>query len=169
MKYIMTLVSLFVTDSILKQYVEAHISQQTQKPMLGGKIYVKNLHNTGAMFHLGGKRASLVALISLVFSAFMSGIFIATLTAKGNVLLKSGLALLLGGAYSNTYDRMKRKYVVDYVSFQLPPAKNKALGKLKNVLESIVFNISDFGIILGAMLIVVSELLRKEEKAEKAS
>ena len=165
MKYIMTLVSLFVTDSILKQYVEAHISQQTQKPMLGGKIYIKNLHNTGAMFHLGGKRASLVALISLVFSAFVSGIFAAALTTKGNVILKSGLAILLGGAYSNTYDRLKRKYVVDYVSFRFKNTQGKMPEKLKHALEAIVFNISDFGIILGAMLIVVSEIFRNEKKA----
>lgn len=165
MKYIMTLVSLFATDNVIKHYIETHVPQGTQKPMLDGKIYIKNHHNTGAMFHLGGKNRNLVAMVSLVFSAFMSGIFAATLTTKGNVLLKSGLAVLLGGAYSNTYDRMKRKYVVDYVSFQLPSAKNKILGKLKNVLEAIVFNISDFGIIIGAMLIVVSELFRNEEKA----
>jgi len=165
MNYIMTLVSLFATDSILKQYIESHVLQETQKPMLGGKICIKNHHNTGAMFQLGAKNAGMVAMISLVFSAFMSGIFAATLTTKGNALLKSGLALLLGGAYSNTCDRMKRKYVVDYVSFRLPPAKNKALGKLKNALETIVFNLSDFGIIIGAMLIVLSELLRNEKIA----
>lgn len=165
MKYIMTLVSLFATDSILKQYIETHVLQETQKPMMGGKICIKKHHNTGAMLQLGAKNAGMVAMISLVFSAFMSGIFVATLTTKGNVLLKSGLALLLGGAYSNTYDRINRKYVVDYVSFRFPPAKNKVFGKLKNALEAIVFNISDFGIIIGAMLIVVSELLRKEEKA----
>ncbi len=165
MKYIMTLVSLFATDGILKQYIETHVTPDMQKPVLGGRLCIKNHHNTGAMLHLGAKNGGIVALVSLVFSAFMSGIFAAALTVKGTVLRKSGLALLLGGAYSNTYDRMKRKYVVDYVSFVLPPAKNKVLGTLKNALESIVFNIADFGIIFGALLIVVSELFHKEEKA----
>ena len=165
MNYIMTLVSLFATDNAVKEYIETHVAQGTQIPVLSGKIFIKNHHNTGAMFHLGGNNRSLIAVISLVFSAFVSGIFAATLTTKGNVLLKSGLAILLGGAYSNTYDRLKRKYVVDYVSFRLPPAKNKALEKLKNALETIVFNISDFGIIIGAMLIVTSEMFRREEKA----
>ena len=162
MKYIMTLVSLFATDNVIKYFIETHVKQGEEKPLPGGTICIKNHHNTGAMFHLGGKNRSLVAMLSLVFSAFMSGIFAATLTTKGNVFLKSGLAILLGGAYSNTYDRMKRKYVVDYVSFRFPPAKNKVLGKLKNAFETIIFNISDFGIIIGAMLIVVSELFRGE-------
>ena len=162
MKYIMTLVSLFATDNVIKHYIETHVKQGEEKPLLDGTICIKNHHNTGAMFHLGGKNRGLVAMISLVFSAFMSGIFAATLTTKGNIFLKSGLAILLGGAYSNTYDRMKRKHVVDYVSFRLPPTKSKMLGRLKNAVETIVFNISDFGIILGAMLIVVSELFHSE-------
>ena len=52
------------------------------------------------------------------------------------------LALLLGGSFSNTYDRLRRKYVVDYLSF---PVKWKWF-------RDIVFNISDFCIIIGALL-----------------
>ncbi|MDE7359775.1 MAG: signal peptidase II, partial [Lachnospiraceae bacterium] len=64
---------------------------------------------------------------------------------------KAGLALLLGGAYSNTYDRLTRKYVVDYVSF---PVKNRRIRR-------IVFNISDFCIMIGALLLVLGETRRK--------
>ena len=71
--------------------------------------------------------------------------FLLTFTCKGSRLLKAGLAFLLGGAYSNTYDRLMRKYVVDYVSF---PVKNK---KIRNI----VFNISDFCIAVGALLMVL--------------
>ena len=61
---------------------------------------------------------------------------------RTNNLLRLGLALLLGGAFSNTYDRLRRGYVVDYVSF---PVKWQAFRK-------IVFNCSDFCIIIGALL-----------------
>ena len=37
---------------------------------------------------------------------------------RGKKLLKAGLSLLLGGAFSNTYDRVMREYVVDYVSLK---------------------------------------------------
>ena len=49
-------------------------------------------------------------------------------------MLKTGLSLILGGAYSNTYDRLFRKYVVDYVSFEVRNPR----------LRNIVFNLSDF-------------------------
>ena len=64
---------------------------------------------------------------------------------KGKMLLKTGLSFLLGGAFSNTYDRMIRGYVVDYFGFQV---KNENLQK-------IVFNISDFCIAIGAALCVL--------------
>ena len=54
-------------------------------------------------------------------------------------------SLLLGGAFSNTYDRLKRKYVVDYFSF----------GVKWEPLRAIVFNISDFCILIGALIIAI--------------
>ena len=56
-----------------------------------------------------------------------------------------GLSVLLGGSFSNTYDRLKRKYVVDYFSFNV-----KCCG-----IRRIVFNISDFCIMIGAAMAVL--------------
>ena len=120
------------------------------KPLLGGKLLFRKYHNTGAMLGKKKKSPKRIALLSIIFTAFMTGVYVATLGYKGQGMLKTGLALLLGGAYSNTYDRLRRKYVVDYISFGVK-------GKLKNV----IFNISDFGIILGAGLMVIGELLKE--------
>ena len=158
MKYITTLVSLFAFDNAVKDYIEACCEQGMDKPVLSGRLRIRNYHNTGAMFNLGGKNRVVVKMLSLIFSVFMTGVFAVTLTTKGNVLLKSGLALLLGGAYSNTYDRLKRQYVVDYVSFHFPPTDRKELKTFQKTFQSVVFNLSDFGIMIGAMLIVISQM-----------
>jgi len=149
MPYIMTLLSLFVSDSFIKAYIEKNKNPGMAEPLLNGKIIIKRTHNTGAMLNLGEGKQHYIALLSLVFSAFVSGIFAATFGSKKKKMLKTGLALILGGAYSNTYDRLKRKYVVDYVSFGMYP--------------KIVFNLADFGIIIGSVLFVLSELCKKEE------
>jgi signal peptidase II len=80
--------------------------------------------------------------MSVVFTAIVATVFILTLTKRGLNMLKFGLGLLLGGAFSNTYDRIKKGYVTDYMVFEHAP------GFLKNV----VFNLSDFAIIIGALI-----------------
>lgn len=142
---------LFITDGIIKLFVEKKGKEGAVRPILGGKLLLKKYHNTGAMLGMGAENPKRTAFVSIIFTVFMSGVYVATLGFKGERTLKTGLALLLGGAYSNTYDRLRRKYVVDYVSFGV---KNK---RLKNI----IFNISDFGIIIGAVLFSIGQLLHE--------
>ena len=116
--------------------------------------------------NIGDKNQYLTALLSLVFSAFVTGIFVATLGRKGKGILKTGLALILGGAYSNTYDRLRRKYVVDYFSVRPMKAencKNRIFRKIIEKCSAIVFNLADFGIIIGAFLLVLGELGSRQD------
>ena len=92
------------------------------------------------------RRKFLLALTCLL-TLLITCLFVFTLFQKGNGLLKLALTLLLGGAFCNTYDRLKRKYVVDYFSFNTP---FQALNK-------IVFNLSDFAILIGALLLVLAQ------------
>ena len=158
MPYIMTLVSLFVADSIIKYRIEKEKRPGEVTPCLNGKVVIKKYHNKGAMLNIGEQNQHFMAILSLVFSAFVTGIFVATLGMKGKKLLNTGLALILGGAYSNTYDRLRRKYVVDYLSFRINTDKinNNLCKRLAQKFNAIVYNISDFGIILGSMLLVCS-------------
>lgn len=160
MPYIMTMLSLFSVDSIIKYRIENKNSAR-EKPLAGGKIVIKRYHNRGAMMNMGDKNQPFVAMLSLVFSAFVTGVFAATLGRRGKRLLKTGLALILGGAYSNTYDRLRRKYVIDYFSVCLldtETCRNGFLNKINEKFSAIVFNLADFGIVIGAMLSVIGSL-----------
>lgn len=88
----------------------------------------------------------------MLLSIVLTALFVGSFTMMGSGLLKWGLTVMLGGAYSNTYDRIRRKYVVDYVSFNVPFKK----------LRQVVFNISDFCIMIGALLGVLSEICKKQ-------
>ena len=120
-------------------------SEGEEEAVLGGRLLIRRYHNKGAFLNAGERRRGLVAVLSVALTLCVTVLFLLTFTCKGSRLLKAGLAFLLGGAYSNTYDRLMRKYVVDYVSF---PVKNK---KIRNI----VFNISDFCIAVGALLMVL--------------
>lgn len=148
---------IFALDLLIKNYIEAHLEEGEERSLCGGRLLLRRYHNKGAFLDAGKKRQKAVALLSLLLTLFMTVVFLGTFSFRGNAVLKAGLALLLGGAYSNTYDRLTRNYVVDYVSF---PVKN---GRIRRI----VFNISDFCIIIGAMLMVLGESKGKGRKIRR--
>lgn len=142
--------AVFVIDLLIKNHIERMetVGEGQEKPLLGGRILLRRHHNQGAFLNVGERRHGLMTMLSLALTLGATVLFLLTFTYRGGGILKAGLALLLGGAYSNTYDRLMRKYVVDYVSF---PVKNK---KIRNI----VFNISDFCIMIGALLMVIGSM-----------
>ena len=135
-------------DSLIKYAIERNHPDGELRPALHGKIIIRKFHNKGAMLNLGASRQQTMAVLSVIFTVFMTGVYVGTLGTRGRHMLKTGLSLILGGAYSNTYDRLFRKYVVDYVSFEV---RNRRL-------RNIVFNLSDFGIMIGSCLLVISQM-----------
>lgn len=139
-------VGIFLLDLLVKNYMERHLEEGEIRPFCKGRLLLRKYHNRGAFLDMGEKKQGAVALLSLLLTLFMTVVFLTTFSFRGNSTLKAGLALLLGGAYSNTYDRLTRRYVVDYVSF---PVKNERFRR-------IVFNLSDFCILIGALLMTLA-------------
>ena len=145
MIYIFILLSIILGEFFLKNYIEAAFTFDKKKYILNKKLLIRKYHNKGAFLNFMETKRKLLLFISLLFTLFITFIFIITFFQKGNKMLKLGLALLLGGAFSNTYDRFSRKYVIDYFSFVSPFPK----------LNNIVFNISDFCIMIGCLIAVL--------------
>ena len=129
----------------VEKYIPAKGSGKSEYELLGGRLLLRRHHNRGMVLNAGEKRQPVVAAVSLALTVVLTAVFLISLGHRGNNLLRAGLSLLLGGAFSNTYDRMKRKYVVDYLSF----------GVRWKGLRKIVFNLSDFCIIIGALLATI--------------
>ncbi len=128
-----------------EHYIKEKIEKGVKLKRLPG-ILVTRYHNYGAFRNLGHKRPLLIKLVSVLLTVILSIVYIMTLGRAGKNLLKIGLSLLLGGAFSNTYDRLKRGYVVDYIRFRVK----------WRFLRDMIFNISDFFIIIGALLSGIS-------------
>lgn len=145
MCYIFLVLFIVFLEGKIKNHIELSYSDTQQRFILQKKIRIRKYHNHGAFLNILEKKKTFLHVISVLFTLFIFLCLLFTLFQKGNHLLKSGLSLLLGGAFSNTYDRLKRQYVVDYFSFCTPFAK----------LNRIVFNLSDFCIILGALITAI--------------
>lgn len=139
---------IFTADLLIKNLVERFVLPGRKKYLIPGRVYLTKYHNKGAALNfMEGKRVW-VAVCSAALSLVCTIVFVLTMTHGGRNSLKTGLALLLGGAYSNTYDRLRRRYVVDYVGIR----------HRKGSQNDVIYNLSDFCIIIGALLMVLSQI-----------
>ncbi len=114
------------------------------------------LHNTGAAFSFlaneaGWQRWFFITLASAVSAALVRWIY----TLKQDVWMAVSLALILGGAIGNLYDRITLGYVVDFLHFYWASYHFPA------------FNIADSAISIGAVMMIL-DLFRKKEPEHDA-
>ena len=111
-----------------------------------GLVMLHKKHNDGFPMGAFRDKKQLVKDLPVMVLCSVAGIFLWIYPKKGHLAEKLGTSLILGGGFSNVYDRVRRGYVVDYFSIQYK--------KLKKV----VFNLGDICIFLGAFILLISEL-----------
>ena len=114
------------------------------------------LHNPGAAFSFladagGWQRWFLVSVSSVV--SFFIAIWLFRIRASRN-LLALALSFILGGALGNLVDRVSQGYVVDFFVVFYHPYYFPA------------FNVADFLISLGAILMVLDMIIKREKPCE---
>lgn len=136
-------------DLLFKAWIEAQQEEEFPRRLcFAGKwLKIQKIHNRGLPFGFMSDRFETVQTMSLVMTSAVAGAFACLAGKKGNRMEKLGLALVLGGALSNLYDRLVRKYVVDYFTIEI--------GKLKKV----VFNLGDMFVFLGSLLLFLAGII----------
>lgn len=151
-------VLVIVLDYITKQYFSSTMQ-------LGESISILPFfnwtlaHNYGAAFSFlhdaGGWQRWFFTAIALVVTIAMS-IWMTRLPKQGANFLLIGIALVIGGALGNLYDRVTLGYVVDFVHFFYRDWHFPA------------FNIADCGISVGAAILIIDAIFF-EKKREQAA
>ncbi|MGH8205103.1 MAG: signal peptidase II [Steroidobacteraceae bacterium] len=136
-------------DQLTKWYVVGRFQLYEILPV-GPFLDLTRLHNEGAAFSLlhdagGWQRWFFLALAAAIAVAIVA--WLRSLPARGQYWLTIGLALILGGAVGNAYDRTVDGYVVDYLHFHWGDAYFPA------------FNVADIGITTGAIMLIIDALL----------
>ena len=112
------------------------------------------MFNKGAAFSFlasaPGWQLPFFATIAAVASAVISYLIY---RHRGNALFCLGLALILGGALGNLYDRLAYGHVVDFLDFHAAGWHWPA------------FNVADSAITIGAALLILDGLRRHEKRA----
>lgn len=145
---------IFIVDLLIKNHIEKLPENKVEKSYVNGKINLQRYHNKGGALDCFSNYPAFFKAISNSFFLMAMGYMLYLLPKKRNYMLKTGMALLTGGAASNQYDRMERGYVVDYLKF----------GVGWKWLRKIVFNLSDFCIFFGAFLVVLGKIIKNDKK-----
>lgn len=148
MIYILIVAAIFLNELKIKKYIEENKQMHKKEEILNGRIILERYHNKGVMLNFLENSVQTVKIITTTLLGIILLLFAILLPQKGNRLLKLSLSLILGGALSNVYDRLTKGYVVDYFSFRF--------------LKKIVFNISDICIFLGAVLMALVSLFKRD-------
>ncbi len=127
--------------------------------VIPGVFRISHVHNTGAAFSMFAENASPVTVrnVLIAFSVVAVIIVFGMLWRVGRyfTLTSVALALILGGAFGNLYDRVRFHYVIDFlevhiVHYHWPD-----------------FNVADSCIVIGACLLII-EIFRPQPEGTLA-
>jgi signal peptidase II len=132
-------------DRLTKWLVIRHLPEAHEIPVVPGLFQLSHWENTGAAFSMFADSSSPWRTLGLI------GFAVAALLVVGFLLWKSGsalnavtlaLALIMGGASGNLWDRLAKGTVTDFLDFYIgqhhwPP-----------------FNIADSAIVVGSLLLM---------------
>lgn len=155
MLYTGIIAALSSLDLGIKWLIEREKPEDFPKPLphTKEKILLYRNHNAGFPFGFLEQHGELVRMLPLAVISGLAGFLTAILPQKDKKVQKLGIAIILGGAISNLYDRVVRRYVVDYFSIQC--------GKLKGV----VFNLGDIFVFLGSGILFGAEIIKEIHSA----
>ena len=140
-----------VLDQWSKWEIKSSFRLYESKPIIQDFFHFTYVTNDGMAFGLsfpGGKLLLLIMTIVLTF--FIVGLLYKE--KNGHVIIRYGLAFILGGAIGNLFDRIIYKAVPDFIDFHIEN------------FHWFIFNVSDIFITVGVICMITLELIGKNDK-----
>ena len=146
-----------IIDRITKHIVAQQLPNGQTFTVIPGIFRISDVHNTGAAFSMFAENASPVTVrnILIAFSAVAVIVLFGMLWRVGRYLTLTSvaLALILGGAFGNLYDRVVYHYVIDFLEVRIVHYHWPD------------FNVADSCIVIGACLLLI-EIFRPQPSSD---
>ena len=144
----------FAIDRLTKAVIEAHVSTFDVHPVIPGFFDIVHSQNRGVAFGLMNDSTSAWRTVVLILFSAAALLLVAGLLWRASRLDRwtaAGLALILGGAAGNLFDRILWGRVTDFLEFYIGD------------LHWPTFNVADSSIVIGSGLLLL-ELLRPKRQ-----
>jgi signal peptidase II len=146
----------FAADRLTKWLIETRVSFSETRPVISGFFDIVHSENRGVAFGIFNDSTSeWRSTILLVISA-AAVVMISLMLWRTRALERltiSGLALVLGGAAGNVFDRLMWGRVTDFLSFYIGPYQWPT------------FNLADSAIVIGSGLLILDLLRQRRQPA----
>lgn len=140
--FLLLAISVFSLDQAVKRKINREKAESFPRTVKGtrGILEIRKAENPGFTMGKGEKHPRLVSLASVLATLFLLfSLPYLSYTAGGAFLLQNfGASLVVGGAMSNTFDRVYRGKVTDYLYIRL------------GFLKKMIINIGDIALFFGA-------------------
>ena len=153
--YLFLVLAALILDRWTKALILNRFALNESIPVIDGLFNITYVRNTGVAFGIFASISSPAKSVLLsLFTAFAAIVVIvySFRNPATNRLLQTALALILGGALGNLYDRLAYGYVIDFLEFYIGRYHWPA------------FNIADSAITVGVLLLAF-EIIRNETPA----
>jgi len=157
--FLIAAVVLFV-DRLSKFAVAKNILLHDSLPVLPGFFHLTHVENRGAAFGLLAESPPHWTVGMLITFSVAALVVVSLLLWRNSHSMSTtgvGLALILGGALGNLWDRMMHGHVVDFLDFFVGSYHWPA------------FNVADSAIVVGAFVLMGEILFAKPAPAEHAA
>ncbi len=142
---------LTMIDMSAKQYIEESFDKKEERETKIPGLVIRKVYNRGFAFNLLDKYPQIIKWSSLLMTA---GIVVYDgwlFFRKGRFLEKLSMVFLSSGAFSNTYDRLIRGKVIDYIGVK---------SKWK-IVRTTTANLADLYVFIGAVLHCIAKIFKK--------
>jgi signal peptidase II len=151
--HLLIALGIFTLDQITKAMVEANVPLHEPLTVIPGFMNLTHVKNRGAAFGIFADAPSQGKLMLVVFLSVLALGVVVTLLWRNHPGAKRtglGLALILGGAVGNLFDRLVHGSVVDFAEFYVRNYHFPA------------FNVADSAIVIGAGLLLLDMVLSQQ-------
>jgi signal peptidase II len=140
----------FGADQLTKHLVESRIPERAVVPVIKGFFNLINTKNSGAVFGMFSESAvwwKTPLLIAISVALLVAVVTLVSRTQNLHWSMSVGMSLILGGALSNLFDRMRWGQVEDFLDLYF------------RSYHWYTFNLADSAIVVGTGLVVLEVLL----------
>ena len=150
--YFVIVITILALDRWTKSLIQSRLDLNDSISVIDGFFNITYVRNTGVAFGVFSSISSPAKSIILSGFAMLAAALVIAYSLRTplrNRLLQVALALILGGALGNLYDRLAYGYVVDFLEFYVHSYSWPS------------FNVSDSAISIGVILLAI-EITRNE-------